>query len=431
MRHKDKLVKERGRLIARKRKAYACAQAERLAQEATRDPSAVWKWKRAQQMGGDGAGDRPSADAFSNFWASVFEGEGLPNQVFPLPSSPPPPPRSPFFSLSLLLRGGRHLSSGSRWSESSCCSAGEGRETETEGNRGEGGERESLSARSRRRIAVDSLTVPVSSSIFASLALLSARPREVQAAGRFDAQNRLLDYAYLPRIVDKNVPRGFSAFVDLYDFAPLSERSQSYNPRDKEPSIIQFVYPSGWTLTRPSVNKNGASGTISVSTGKYETAQIYFTPNPLGPLDSVVNQPKSFFKQLVATWAAQKAEPIQSVRVAEIREKKDPILAEPYIRFSYEFVIITESGYRVPRKGEAAVHVSRSAKTLQCLFASSTDVRYFDVRDTLVEIVDSFRVYQNDQAVKAARILYENQRQDKRDEAEMGKIRTVPKEMNF
>uniref|UniRef100_A0A0G4FQ41 Uncharacterized protein n=1 Tax=Chromera velia CCMP2878 TaxID=1169474 RepID=A0A0G4FQ41_9ALVE len=99
MRHKDKLVRERGRLITRKRKVYACAQAERLAQEAVRDPSAVWKWKSAQQMGGDRVRDRPSADAFSNFWASLFEGEGLPD--LPLPSSPPPLPRSPFFSISL------------------------------------------------------------------------------------------------------------------------------------------------------------------------------------------------------------------------------------------------------------------------------------------------------------------------------------------
>jgi len=216
------------------------------------------------------------------------------------------------------------------------------------------------------------------------------------SAEPFDKQNKLLKVAGLPPVKPDDVPKGFNLLVDVLDQSEIYGRV-----RERDPVIVQFVYPSSWLVVRPVVDKNGQSGTITAGNQKTETAALFVVPNDTGAKGKLKDQPMSFWEGLVGRWISQKGETSSGLKILS-KYAAEASSSDEYMVVNYRYELATGAGFTVYRRGVGAV--TTTDKSVECLFTATTEEKFRKVGPTLQKIVDSFRCYQDREAIKGARL---------------------------
>ena len=129
--------------------------------------------------------------------------------------------------------------------------------------------------------------------------------------------------------------------LDKLGLPPVSKIPDGFSPvlssvNQDQSLIVQFNYPNGWLVVKPSVNSNGESGTVSAGDyGKGDSAALFVSD--LAPGDD-----KAFYSKLIAKGLAQKGDnQFQNFKV----KKFTPGSPNTIVDFEYE--LLTGAGFIV------------------------------------------------------------------------------------
>lgn len=177
------------------------------------------------------------------------------------------------------------------------------------------------------------------------------------------------------------VPDGFSPLLELYG-----------KGKNREPLLVQFLYPSDWIVQLPNINANGEEGTVQA--GQYQagdTATFYLLKGG-EKVEDLAAQPKEFFQNAVIKAISQKGSNIyQNFKVTKVEPSKGGYKDQSYMIVDFKYDLLTGAGFEVQRRGVASV--TNQGGSVQVLWTASTAVRYKKTEDKLRTIASSFRCY--------------------------------------
>lgn len=202
-----------------------------------------------------------------------------------------------------------------------------------------------------------------------------------QAAGLTKINNELAGYG-LPPILD--VPSGFSPLVEVYGKAAGARK-------ERTTLLVQFLYPSLWVVSKPSIDKNGEEGTISAGDyQKGDSAAFFVGDGPeSGKLDQQSNE---YFGEVVTRAIGQKSANVyQNFKVLKKRPGAKASNGAQYTIVEFKYELLTGAGFTVDRKGVASV--TQVGKDVQALWIATTATRWKKIGDDCITMADSFRVY--------------------------------------
>lgn len=202
-----------------------------------------------------------------------------------------------------------------------------------------------------------------------------------QAAGLSKINSELAGYG-LPPILD--VPGGFSPLVEVYGKAAGARK-------ERETLLVQFLYPSLWVVSKPSIDKNGEEGTISAGDyQKGDSAAFFVGDGPeSGKLDQ---QPAEYFGEVVTRAIGQKSSNVyQNFKVLKKRPGVKASNGAQYTIVEFKYELLTGAGFTVDRKGVASV--TQVGKNIQALWIATTATRWKKIGGDCITMADSFRVY--------------------------------------
>jgi len=187
---------------------------------------------------------------------------------------------------------------------------------------------------------------------------------------------KLVGYG-LPEI--KSIPDGFTSLLEIYG-----------KGRNREPLLVQFVYPVDWVTILPNNDENGEEGTIQagqMSAG--DTATLYMTP---GKIDDVTTQKKDFFKDLVIKAISQKGDNMyEDFKLGKVETFAGEFKNQKYALVDFKYSLLTGAGFTVDRVGVASV--TSQGNNIQVFWAASTRQRFKKTETTLRTITGSFRCF--------------------------------------
>lgn len=202
-----------------------------------------------------------------------------------------------------------------------------------------------------------------------------------QAAGLSKVNGELASYG-LPPILD--VPGGFSPLVEVYGKAAGAKK-------ERETLLVQFLYPSLWVVSKPSIDKNGEEGTISAGDyQKGDSAAFYVEEGPAsGKLEQ---ESADYFGEVVTRAIGQKSQNVyQNFKVLKKRPGAKGANGAQYTIVEFKYELLTGAGFTVDRKGVASV--TQVGKNVQGLWVATTAARWKKIGNDCITMADSFRVY--------------------------------------
>jgi len=194
-------------------------------------------------------------------------------------------------------------------------------------------------------------------------------------------------------------------------FPPMERLPDGFKPlaevwgkgRNRDPLLIQFIYPFDWIVTLPSQDTNGEDGTVQA--GQYaqgDTATFYYDES-IEKVDNIVEQTKDFFQKELIKAISQKGDNVyQNFKVTKIEPKV--VNEQGFMTVDFKYDLLTGAGFEVERRGVASV--TSVEKGVQILWCASTRQRYNkSTESSLREIADSFRVYAG--GLDSQKVVYE------------------------
>lgn len=189
--------------------------------------------------------------------------------------------------------------------------------------------------------------------------------------------NTLLDSYGLPKL--SSLPDGFSPLVEIYG-----------KGKNREPLLVEFLYPTDWVSVLPSNDMNSEEGTIQV--GQYaagDTATLFVTP---GKVEDVTARSKSFFEELIIKAISQRGGNMyQNFKLTKLEPLTGEYKDQKYAIVTFKYELLTQAGFTVDRNGVASV--SSEGSNTQVFWAASTRQRYKKTEKNLRTIVNSFRCF--------------------------------------
>ena len=181
-------------------------------------------------------------------------------------------------------------------------------------------------------------------------------------------------------------PDGFFPVLEVYGkVAAATEDNKAGVTLD--PLLVSFNSPSAWLVQRPNIDVNGEDGTISTGDyGKGDSAALFVTTKK-GSFDET---DKQYLAEVIYNGLTQKAAVIQNLKLKKAR-KLEAATETPYILVEYTYELITGAGFEIARKGVGSV--TSVGNSVEAMITASTDIRFKKVETQLIEIAQSFRVY--------------------------------------
>lgn len=217
-------------------------------------------------------------------------------------------------------------------------------------------------------------------------ALLLPVPSAVAAVSGVGKVNTKLKSFGLPPVTA--VPDGFAPLLEIYG-----------KGKNRTPLLVTFSHPLSWVVTLPSNNVNGEDGTIQAGDyGKGDTATLYvYNPENGAGSGDITTQPKELFEAALKRCISQRGDNMyQNFKLTKLVPGSTlggAAAASGYMYADFKYQLLTGAGFEVDRKGVAAITSEGGGKSVQVLWAASTDARYKKTEPTLRNIVQSFRCY--------------------------------------
>merc|ERR1712232_1424005 len=175
------------------------------------------------------------------------------------------------------------------------------------------------------------------------------------------------------------IPDGFTSLLEIYG-----------KGRNRDPLLVQFLYPVDWVTILPNNDENGEEGTIQagqMSAG--DTATLYLTP---GKIDDVTTQSKTFFKDLVIKAISQKGDNMyEDFKLGKVETFAGEFGNQKCALVDFKYSLLTGAGFTVDRVGVASV--TSQGNNIQVFWAASTRQRFKKTETTLRTITSSFRCF--------------------------------------
>lgn len=179
----------------------------------------------------------------------------------------------------------------------------------------------------------------------------------------------------------KEIPGGFSPLLELYGKA-----------KNRQPLLVEFLFPSDWVVTLPNIDVNGEEGTIQV--GQYsagDTATLYVWKEA-GDVEDVTEQPKEFYQNAVIKAISQKGDNIyQNFKIVKAEPTTGEYKKQKYMLVDFKYELLTGAGFEVDRRGVASI--TNQGGNVQVLWTASTRQRFKKTEESLRTIASSFRCY--------------------------------------
>jgi len=217
----------------------------------------------------------------------------------------------------------------------------------------------------------------ISTAAILGTSTISPRPAEALFGASAAKVNAKLTAYGLPPIT--NVPDGFTSLLEIYG-----------KGRNREPLLVEFLYPVDWVTILPNNDENGEEGTIQagqMSAG--DTATLFVTP---GKIDDVSTQGKTVFKDLVIKAISQKGDNMyEDFKLGKVETFDGEFGNQKYALVDFKYSLLTGAGFTVDRVGVASI--TSQGNNIQVFWAASTRQRFKKTEPTLRTITSSFRCF--------------------------------------
>jgi len=185
-------------------------------------------------------------------------------------------------------------------------------------------------------------------------------------------------------LMPKEVPGGWKVIVEPVGLAADSEVSK--NKLGAEPMVCTFVVPPLWIVNTPNIDFNGAAGTLQANDyNKGDSATLYVDTKFTGNLNELT---KNLAQAEVKKALTMKGKGfIEALKVRKVRDG-----SPGYKIIEYDYEIESGAGFTINRNGIAAFTQVGKAGNLQILWCGTLTSRYGQMKDSMNNIINSFRI---------------------------------------
>lgn len=193
---------------------------------------------------------------------------------------------------------------------------------------------------------------------------LVLRPETALAKSKDEAIEEMKKFGVPELIPKQDGPDGWSWIVE-----PIGLTPDAYYGKNKmggEPQVLRFLSPPFWVLNRPSLDYNGAAGTVSINNyGKGDSATLFVDTKFKGQLDTM--KPGDWVKEVTKAISQKGGDQIFNVRVQKVTDGPEP--GYKTVPFTYE--IESGAGFEFERTAVATASQVGTDGNLQIFWAST------------------------------------------------------------
>eukprot|EP00933_Yihiella_yeosuensis_P073481 TRINITY_DN82190_c0_g1_i1.p1 TRINITY_DN82190_c0_g1~~TRINITY_DN82190_c0_g1_i1.p1 ORF type:complete len:380 (-),score=68.70 TRINITY_DN82190_c0_g1_i1:60-1199(-) len=183
----------------------------------------------------------------------------------------------------------------------------------------------------------------------------------------------------------EEAPSGWQWLVEPLGLA--QDYAESKFQLGGEKQVIRFLCPPLWVVNRPSIDYNGAAGTVSVNDyGKGDSATFYADVKFKGKLEEMSKD--NMVDELYKALTQKGKNMIEDIQIKQVTDGPAPGLK--YLRFEYG--IPTGAGFYVTRAGFAMMAQESRLGHLQIFWSATLNNRLEDLQEKLETLVKSFRI---------------------------------------
>ncbi|CAJ1387344.1 unnamed protein product [Effrenium voratum] len=225
--------------------------------------------------------------------------------------------------------------------------------------------------------------------------VLAAAPQVASAKTKQEAVEKLDTYALSSIAPTEEAPSGWQWVVE-----GLGLTADAYMNNQKfkggEPTIVRFLCPPFWSVAKPQIDYNGASGTVQINNyAKGDSATVFVDAEFKGNVaDMQVKEAKAtLFRALTLKGTSS----LQGLKVNKVSEVEG---LPNYKLVDFEWTLFTGAGFEIDRDGFAMITQISPGGPLQVFWGGVVSTRYREMKDTLLDVVKSFRAAKVPEGIK-------------------------------
>lgn len=220
-------------------------------------------------------------------------------------------------------------------------------------------------------------------------------PQVALAKTKQEAAEELKSYAMADIAPAEDAPSGWQWVVEGVG---LTQDAYMNNQKflTSEPTIVRFLAPPFWNVATPRIDYNGASGTIQINNyGKGDSATIFIDTEFKGNLSDMksADYKKTFYRALTLKGSGS----LQGLSIGKVTDLEG---APGYKLVEMTWTLFTGAGFEIDRDGFAVMTQLSPGGALQILWGGVVSTRYKEMKDTLLQIVKSFRCAKVPEGIK-------------------------------
>lgn len=220
-------------------------------------------------------------------------------------------------------------------------------------------------------------------------------PQVALAKTKQEAVDELKSYGMADIVPSEDPPSGWQWVVEGIG---LTQDAYMNNQKflTSEPTITRFLAPPFWNVATPRIDYNGASGTIQINNyGKGDSATIFIDTEFKGNLSDMKNADykKTFYRALTLKGSGS----LQGLSIGKVTDLEG---APGYKLVELTWTLFTGAGFEIDRDGFAVMTQLTPGGPLQILWGGVVSTRFKEMKDTLLQIVKSFRCAKVPQGIK-------------------------------
>lgn len=227
-----------------------------------------------------------------------------------------------------------------------------------------------------------------------SLALPVAPPPAV-AKSLEEAQQELTTYGLPDLAPTQQPPFGWSYAVE-----PVGLTQDAYYGKFKigsEPMVLTFLVPPLWIVSRPTIDYNGAAGTVQANDyPKGDSATLFVDTAFKGKLADMNNT--DYYNEIRKALTQKGKGFIEDLKIQKVYDGSRP----DYKNCEYTYEIESGAGFSIRRSGLAAFTQVGDSGNLQIFWTGVVSPRWPDMKDNLSLMVNSFRMTKLPSNIKIA-----------------------------
>jgi len=214
---------------------------------------------------------------------------------------------------------------------------------------------------------------------------LSVPPEAASAKNMNEANEALTKYGLPELMLKQDPPFAWRVTVEAIGLAP-----DSYYGKSKlggEPLVVTFNTPPGWVTTKPTIDYNGAGGTVSANDyGKGDSATLWVDTNFKGEINTMGT--KEFQDELQKALTQKGKNFIEDLKVKKVYDGA----AAGYKNVEYTYDIESAAGFTIARTGLAVAAQVGDEKNLQIFWAAAVTGRWNKIGEDIGSMIKSFRI---------------------------------------